>query len=209
MKKVNFNKDLIVRVISGGLGFVLAGTIGYETGKLNSKLDTDSIDSSIVSEYLEGYVKKRKSLEDDIEKLEEEKEELGRNKTFEIMKLVVTEYARKDGESTLYILEPSLSNIEKFYYEYHDNFQAIYKAHDYTEEHIFDFCPKYVHITNVQPLFNYLNDDELKRISQSYGKVTITDLDSIQDRIRHEYQENNKKKPTKKLSENSTKNIND
>ena len=199
MKKINFNKDLIVRVISGGLGFVLAGTIGYETGKLNSKLDTDSVDSSIVS----------KSLEDDIKKLEEEKEELGRNKTFEIMKLVVTEYARKDREPTLYILEPSLSNIEKFYYEYHDNFQAIYKAHDYTEEHIFDFCPKYVHITNVQPLFNYLDDDELKRISQSHGKVTVTDLDSIQDRIRHEYQENNKKKTTKKLSENNTRSIND
>lgn len=185
------NEKLKTRIIMGGLTLALATGGGYVLGKLDSKNNTSSsnaISNELVNEYLEDYITKRSTLEKDIEKLLKQKEELENSetsKTFDVDDLIVIEHTKANNQSDLYIL--CYNGNGGIYSEYHDNFVAWYRLHDHTEEHIHDFCPKYVHFNEGQPLFNYLTNEEIEKTIRNGGEITMLDLDQILNRIRNEY----------------------
>lgn len=191
MKNIKKNEKLVTRIVSGGLSLVLVAS-GFALGKLDSKNNNSSKDNNassdeFVNEYLEDYITKRSTLEQEIENLLKQKEELQDSKTFDIEDLIVIEHTKADGQSNLFILYSS--GIDGIYHEYHKNFSAWYRLHDDTEEHVYDFCPEYVHFNEGEPLFNYLTDEEIEKITSNGGKTTILDLDQILNRMRNEYQE--------------------
>ena len=184
MKNFKLTDEHVKRCLAGALGFIIGGTcVG-----LISNLKIGDKDQSTHSS--------------NISTVEEE---------FRAKDLIVAECANADGEENLYILKPSPNvSTVSIYDEYHNDFTAWYNLHASTEEHNRSYCPDYVHINNgdAQPLFNYLAEDEIKKISDSNGIITTSGLDAIQERIQREYKEKNKKSITKKLSENSTTNTN-
>ena len=191
MKNIKINEKLMTRIVSGGLSLVLVAS-GFALGKLDSKNNSSSKDNNassdeFVNEYLEDYITKRSTLEQEIEKLLKQKEELQNSKTFDVNDLIVIEHTTADSQSDLFILHSS--GTGGIYFEYHNNFKAWYKLHDYTEEHVQDFCSEYVHFNEGEPLFNYLTDEEIEKITGNGGKITTLDLDQILNRMRNEYQE--------------------
>lgn len=105
------------------------------------------------------------------------------------------ENVNDNGESNLYILNHSTEGI---YHEYRDLFRAWYRMHPYTQEHILDFCPQYVHFDEGEPLFNYLNDEEINKLTENGGVFTTIELDEILNRLRNEYKQNQEKEHSKK-----------
>ena len=191
MKNIKKNEKLMTRIVSGGLSLVLVAS-GFALGKLDSKNNSSSKDNNassdeFVNEYLEDYITKRSTLEQEIEKLLKQKEELQNSKTFDVNDLIVIEHTTADSQSDLFILHSF--GTDGIYYEYHNNFKAWYKLHDYTEEHVQDFCSEYVHFNEGEPLFNYLTDEEIEKITGNGGIITTLDLDQILNRMRNEYQE--------------------
>lgn len=191
MKNIKINEKLMTRIVSGGLSLVLVAS-GFALGKLDSKNNSSSKDNNassdeFVNEYLEDYITKRSTLEQEIEKLLKQKEELQNSKTFDVNDLIVIEHTTADSQSDLFILHSS--GTGGIYFEYHNNFKAWYKLHDYTEEHVQSFCSEYVHFNEGEPLFNYLTDEEIEKITGNGGKITTLDLDQILNRMRNEYQE--------------------
>lgn len=184
MKNIKRNEKLMTRIVSGGLSLVLVA-FGFALGKFDSKNNASS--DEVVNEYLEDYITKRSTLEQEIERLLKQTEELQNSETFDVCDLIVIEHTTVDGQPDLFILRSVGSG--GIYHEYHNNFSAWYRLHDYTEEHVQDFCSEYVHFNEGEPLFNYLTDEEIEKISSNGGKITTLDLDQILNRMRNEYQE--------------------
>lgn len=178
MKKIKVNEKLMSRIVSGGLSLVLVAS-GFALGKFSSKNNNSN------DEYLQEYIAERSTLEQEIEELLRQKEELQKSETFDVSDLIVIEHTMTDGKSNLFILYPKNNSI---YYEYHNSFKAFYKLHDYTEEHVHGFCSEYVHFSDGEPLFDYLTDDEIEKITKNGGKITTLDLDKILIRMRNDYQ---------------------
>lgn len=153
---------------------------GFALGKFSSKNNNSN------DEYLQEYIAECSTLEQEIEELLRQKEELQKSETFDVSDLIVIERTMTDGKSNLFILYPKDNSI---YYEYHNSFKAWCKLHDHTEEHVHGFCSEYVHFSDGEPLFDYLTDDEIEKITRNCGKVTTLDLDKILIRMRNDYQE--------------------
>lgn len=188
MKKIKLDEKLMTRIVSGGLSLALV-TTGFALVKTAYKRSDSANSDAIVDEYLEDYIAKRLTLENEIEKLQKQKSELKNSETFDLSDLIVIEHTPVDGQPDLYILNESSSHINGIYEEYRNGFRAWYKLHSNTEDHVYDFCPEYVHFSESKPLFDYLTKEELEKIAMAGGKVTTLDLDEILNRIRNEYKE--------------------
>ena len=206
--KIRINQDLKSRIISGGLSIVLIMS-GFVAGKVDSKINilsnktdltattTDDDIDELTDKYLDNYVSKRNNLEAEISDLKEKKKQLQNIKVFDINKLTVIENDNINNESNLYIL--CQSAIGSIYNEYHGLFNAFYRLHsDTPQDHMHDFCPTYVHFDEGEPLFNYLNNEEIKKVIENNGYFTTIELDEILNRLRKEYKENQSKENYKK-----------
>lgn len=211
MKNVKINQELRNRIISGGLSVVLVMS-GFAMGKVDSKrnissdetefateiaTETNDNTDEVVDRYLSNYISERNSLEEEIKNLKEKKEKLQNVEEFDIDDLIVMENVNDKGESNLYILH-NYSNSPDTYFEYHHLFKAWYRMHPYHQEHILDFCPTYVHFDEGEPLFNYLNDEEINKLTENDGVFTTIELDEILNRLRNEYKQNQEKEHSKK-----------
>ncbi len=205
MKNVKINQEWRNRIISGGLSVVLVMS-GFAMGKVDSKRNISSDETEIATEtndntdevvdrYLSNYISERNSLEEEIKNLKEKKEKLQNVEEFDIDDLIVMENVNDKGESNLYILYNSTNS---FYHEYHHLFQAWYRMHPYHQEHTLDSCPTYVHFDEGEPLFNYLNDEEINKLTENGGVFTTIELDEILNRLRNEYKQNQEKEHSKK-----------
>lgn len=184
MKNIKINEKLMTRIVSGGLSIVLVAT-GFYIGKLDSKNQNSNVNADkIANEYLEDYIAERSKLEDEIENLLKQKEMLKQSKTFDVKDLVVMKHTKYDNQTDLYIVYPSPGSGK--YSEYHDDFQAWYNLHEYTEEHVQSFCSEYVHFYEGRPLFDYLTPEEIEKVENNGGKITTVELDQILQRIREE-----------------------
>ncbi len=207
--KIRINQDLKNRIISGGLSIVLIMS-GFVAGKIDSKINTpnnetdltatktdDTIDE-LTDKYLSNYVSKRNNLEAEINDLKEQKKQLQNVEVFDINKLTVIENNDINNESNLYILCQSL--VDCIYDEYHGLFRAYYRLDPNTtpQDHVNDFCPVFIHFDEGEPLFNYLTDEEMKKLTENGGTFTTTELDEILNRLRKEYKENQNKDTYKK-----------
>ena len=186
MKK-NKSTDVATTIFVAGILTFVIGGIGVMFGRENAEKALSDDDNISFDEYLEEYIEERSALEKEIDTLMKQKEALENSKTFDVDDLIVIEHTNVDSESNLFILSSSYG--DGIYREYHDDFKAWYKLHEPTNEHTFDFCCEYVHFDEGQPLFYYLNDEEITKISRNGGKTTTSDLDLILGRIRREYQE--------------------
>lgn len=206
MKNVKINQELRNRIISGGLSVVLLMS-GFAMGKVDSKRNISSDETEIATEtndntdevvdrYLSNYISKRNNLEEEIKNLEEKKKQLKNVEKFNINDLIVMENVNAKGESNLYILYNSTTN--SIYREYHHLFQAWYRMHQDEQNHIPDICPKYVHFDEEELLFNYLNDEEINKLTENGGVFTTIELDEILNRLRNEYKQNQEKEHSKK-----------
>ncbi len=205
MRGINEDK-LKVGILSGGLSLAILLTgfgLGKSDFKNNNKYNGVAINceegifnkinnipelsnKKIVSECLNEYIIKRDELEQEIDKLLEQKQQLQNVKTFNIEDLTVIENASINNKPNLYILYNY--GATDIYTEYHDTFSAWYRLHPDTEEHAHAICPKYIHFNEGQPLFNYLSDDEIEKLAINGGIFTTLELDDILIRIREEYQ---------------------
>lgn len=186
MKKITVNSQLETRIVSGSLSVALL-LVGYGLGKLDSKNDTSiAREDELAKEYLSAYVEERKALEKEIASLNAQKEKLQRDSTFEMSDLIVIENTNVNGETEIYILRHSCDDI---YREYHNNFRAFYRLHSDNEEHESYICNQVVHFDEGQPLFNYLTNEEIARLSINGGEITTSELDEILIRLRNEYHE--------------------
>ena len=188
MKKIKINEKLMTRIVSGGLSIVFVAS-GFALGKLDSKHNDSANRDAIVDEYLEDYIAKRLTLEKEIEKLQKQESELKNSETFDLNDLIVIEHTPVDGQPDLYILDECSNYGGGIYEEYRNGFNAWFRLHGYTEDHVHGFCPEYVHFSESKPLFDYLTKEELEKIAMAGGKVTTLDLDEILNRIRNEYKE--------------------
>lgn len=186
MKKIKLDEKLMTRIVSGGLSLALV-TTGFALVKTAYKRSDSTNSDAIVDEYLEDYIAKRLTLENEIEKLQKQESELKNSETFDLSDLIVIEHTPVDGQPNLYILDESY--VDGIYEEYHNGFKAWYKLHSNTEDHVHGFCPEYVHFSESKPLFDYLTKEELEKIAMAGGKITTLDLDEILNRIRNEYKE--------------------
>lgn len=193
------NKEFKTKLIFHGyvLGVLIVGYVsGYNSGKNNNSLKINQ--ENIVNEYLEEYTQKQDELEKEITSLQEQKEALQNTKTFNVKDLIVIEYTNENNETIPYILYSNAT--DGIYTEYHDAFNAWYNMHNYTEEHIYDFCPDYIHFGEYNQLFEYLTEDEITTLSNKNGRITNLELDELLNRIRNEYQaEENKSEGTLSL----------
>lgn len=137
----------------------------------------------IAEGYLKPYIEQRDRLEEEIDRLLDQKEQLQNDQTFNMEDLIVIEHTTLDNKSNLYILE---SDNDGICTEYHGDFKAWYNVHPDDEEH-YDACFDYVHFYECQPLFNYLTDKEIETLSENNGEVTTSKLDEIQTHIREDY----------------------
>lgn len=186
MKKIKLDEKLMTRIVSGGLSLVLV-TTGFALVKTAYKRSDSANSDAIVDECSEDYIAKRLTLENEIEKLQTQESELKNSETFDLSDLIVIEHTPVDGQPNLYILDESY--VDGMYEEYHNGFKAWFGLHSNTEDHVYDFCPKFVHFYESKPLFDYLTKEELEKIAMAGGKVTTLDLDEILNRIRNEYKE--------------------
>lgn len=187
MKKIKLDEKLMTRIVSGGLSLVLV-TTGFALVKTAYKRSDSANRDAIVDEYLEDYIASRLTLENEIEKLQKQESELKNGETFDLSDLIVIEHTPVDGQPDLYILNQS-SYFYDIYEEYRNGFKAWYNLHSYTEDHVYYYCPKYVHFYESKHLIDYLTREELRKIGMACGKVTTLDLDEILNRIRNEYKE--------------------
>lgn len=198
MKNFKMNERLKNRIISSGLSLVLF-TSGFALGKLNSKIDSSAFtkiyqesiskNDELVDEYLDEYIKKRSTLEKEINDLYEQIDHLKNSRTFNIKKLMVIECTDINGQNNLYILECQ-NGIYDSCREYHHLFRAIYcsKGNNCVPEKNHESIDT-VYFHEGKLLLYYLTSEEEKNISQNSGKITISELDTILNRIRTEYQE--------------------
>ena len=192
IKNIKNDDDLKDKILISIVSLILISS-GYGLGRDNSaKKSKDIVNGDeVINEYLADYIAKRDALEKEIDNLQTKKEELQNVETFYVENLIVMENTNVNNESNLYILHSvSTSGI---YYEYHNEFKAWYRLHPDSEEHSYDFCGKYIHFNESQPLFNYLTSEEIETIARQNGKVTTSELDEILARIRFEYQQQNSK----------------
>lgn len=187
MKNLNINKDLQNKIIGGGLSFAILVT-GYAMGKADSnssKATEVKSQDEIAREYLDEYIEQRSSLEKEIDKLIKQKEELQNSETFNLDELIVVTPTEENKLDNLYILNGN----GPIYYEYHDEFKAFYNLHENNDEHTYDFCPEYVHLSGeIDLLFNYLDDEEIEKVNSRGGEITTLELDEIENRLRSDYQ---------------------
>ena len=194
MKNLKINENLKTRIKAFGLSLVTLGSgfvIGHSIGEKKTSSSDVNVNSNteIISEYLEEYINERNSLEQEIKDLLEKKEQLQddgipkKEEIFAIRDLIVIENTNINGESNLYILKLSTSDI---YHEYQGVFNAWYKMGSYAKEHF----PEYVYFDEYEKLFNYLTDEELSMVESNNGLIKTSQLDKILGRIRSEYQEN-------------------
>lgn len=188
MKKIKLDEKLMTRIVSGGLSLALV-TTGFALVKTAYKRSDSANSDAIVDEYLEDYIAKRLTLENEIEKLQKQESELKNSETFDLSDLIVIEHTPVDGQPNLYILDDCSSSYGSIYEEYRNGFKAWFGLHSNTEDHVYGFCPEYVHFSESKPLFDYLTKEELEKIAMAGGKVTTLDLDEILNRIRNEYKE--------------------
>ncbi len=196
MKNIRINEKLKTRIISGGLSLVLVAS-GFGLGKLDSKDNNSSknnstkfmIDNELVDKYLTDYITKREELEKDINSLVKQKEELKKEETFDVKNLIVIENSNINNKTNLYIL--CTTTYDGICYEYHNDFEAWYRMHP-KSEHL-SICSEYIHFDECEPLFNYLTDEEIKKITSNGGKIITSDLDKILVRIRADYQKQKSK----------------
>ena len=184
MKNFKINEELKTRIISGGLSLILVAT-GFGLGKLDSKQngsDTNGNTNSTidVDNYLADYITKRDALEEEIESLEVKKERLQDIIYYSIDRLIVIEYETLERESTLYILKEGSSC--DYFYDYKSEILAHHAG-------VCDIHPGAIHFTDYQPLFNYLNDEEMEILINNEGRFSNLELDKILTRIRAEYQQ--------------------
>lgn len=184
MKNIKVNENLVTRIVSGGLSLVLVAT-GVAIGKFDSKKQTDNMNpDKILNQYLDDYIEERSRLEEEIEELLKQKETLKQSKEYNVQDLIVIKHNNADNESELSIVYPTATS--GIYSEYHDAFLAWYQLHDYTEEHVHDFCPKYVHFYEGRVLFDCLTQEEKEKVENSGGKITTFELDNIIVRLKEE-----------------------
>lgn len=213
--KLRENKELITRIVSGGLslGLVIGGfAAGRWTSKPTSSV-TSTVDSfdetkydsmlaeaidtmqksgnSSVDKSLEEYIDRRDALQKEIDELKAKKQELQNTRTLDVDSLIVMENKNVDGKSELYILE-TVDYASGICYEYHRDFIGGYRLHQPTGSHT-ELCGNIIHFDECTPLFNYLTDDEIQMITKNNGKVTTLELDEILARIRKEYHLENEK----------------
>ena len=193
MKNLNISKDLQNKIIGGGLSFAILVT-GYAMGKANfnnTEISDVKSKEEITREYLDEYIKQRSSLEKEIDELIEQKEKLQNNETFNLDELIVVTPTEDNKLDNLYILKyDGTSGIGK---EYHNEFKAWYNVHKYTIEHVYYWCPEYVHLyksNEIKLLYNYLTDEEIEKINLRGGEITTLELDEIENRLRSDYQKN-------------------
>ncbi len=150
----------------------------------------------IAKDYLKTYIEQRDRLEEEIDRLLEQKEQLQSDQTFNIKDLIVMEYTNIDNKSNLYIL---VSNGAIFYTEYHGVFDAEWHSINDT-----NISKRAIYFTEYQPLFNYLTDKEIETLSENNGEVTTSELDEILARIRKEdyHQQLQKNNHSLKLTNN-------
>lgn len=207
MKNLKINEKFKAKILLGGLSIVLITSgIGCNNKK---NISPDTTNNSMVQEALSDYIEERDNLKKEIKSLKEEKKsleteiaELENSETFDIENLIVLENSNINDQSHLYILDNPTMNSFGIYEEYCDTFQAFYNLHEYdVENHVHGFCPQYVHFydNEAKPLFEYLNDQEIKEIGKLGGQVTTQYLKGIEKRINQEYQQkmNNTKKKNK------------
>ena len=202
------NEKLKIRIVSGGLSLVLVAS-GFVFGKLDSKNNsfyepsnkTIVNEDELINKYLDKYISKRDALEKEIDSLQNQKEKLQNVATFDMCNLIVIENVNEKNESNLFILRTNPTT--PICSEYHNEFDAWYRLHPETEEHIFDVCHEYIHFNESQPLINYLTDEEIKTLSNNNGKITTLELDEILSRIRTEHkQQLSKNNHSKNLTKN-------
>lgn len=186
-KLAKIDETLRTRIVSGGLSLILLVT-GFGLGKLDSKRNNNStIDED---NYLEDYIEKREELEKEIASLSEEKEKLEDVVYYNIENLIVIEYPNVDNESELYILRTyqNYSGLEAY------DFQTKIYVHTTDSRYYGDSdhagC---IFVSEYQPLFNYLTEEDKELLTKNDGQFTNLELDDILTRIRFEYHQQKEK----------------
>lgn len=188
MKNLKINKGKIASlVLTGSLSLAFIGSV-CEISLLNDKINAKEMNQEGQNEAsLEEYISKCAILEEEVASLEEESKKNQTSENFSLQDLIVMEQEDVNKEKNFYILYVSGSTS---FEEIHHDFKALYKNH-VTKEHK-DWCINYVHFEKGEPLFNYLTKQEVEEISSRNGKVNTIKLDQILNRIREEYQTENK-----------------
>lgn len=162
----------------------------------NEKEENDAKIEEIITDNLQIYIDRKNALEEEVKKLTWENTVQIVDDEFNLKDLIVIEHDNLENQSYLYILEKQREPDE--YEEYHHNFMAL-SSIDNSEKYS-NSCDNFIRFTESEPLFDYLNSDEMAEVTD--GKLTTSQLDNISSRINSLCKENNNEKIFTKSMDN-------
>lgn len=178
-KNLKINKDLVAKILTG----TAIGTVAGLSLALGGGIVLLSI--AVVVDARASYGAVDTSVyEESVNDISTESQDDQNANDFDIHDLVVIENASLNQARDLYIMQAT--EDDEILYEYH-----------------IDFCASNINRDEMQPLFNYLTEEEKEMIATNNGKVTTLELDTILTRIRSEYQKQSiQANPSLKLIDN-------